>query len=103
VVREYERLITAYPEDIRDVLKRLKDGRFESELSMPTLKDYVEEITTALNKVAAALVVSAVILGLFLIGRGQGGRLASWLPRAIAEFWWVSAILLLIVFYFRKR
>jgi ubiquinone biosynthesis protein len=101
--RQYEQLIVNYPDDFRDVVKRIKDGRFETEISIPELKTHVEEIKTSLNKVATALVVSAVVFGLFVTGRGQGEAFVWWLPYAFAEFWWVLVILFLIAFYFRKQ
>jgi ubiquinone biosynthesis protein len=101
--RQYEQMIVNYPDDFRDVVKRIKDGRFENEISMPELKSHVEEIKAGLNKVATALVVAAVVFGLFMTGRGHGEAFVWSLPRLLAEFWWVAVILFLIAFYFRKQ
>lgn len=103
VVRDYDRLIASYPEDMRQVMRRLKDGKFEAEIRMPELKGHVEDIKKGLNKVALALLVSSVVFGLFFIGRGQGDAFAAWIPWAGVQFWWVTLILALIGLYLRKR
>lgn len=103
VALDYERLITSYPEDMRQVMRRLKDGKFEAEIRIPELKGHVEEIKKGLNKVAVALLISSVVFGLFFIGRGQGDTFAAWIPAVAMQFWWVTLILVLIVMYLRKR
>jgi len=103
VALDYDRLIASYPEDMRQVMRRLKDGRFEAEIQIPELKSYVEEIKKSLNKVALALFISSVVFGLFFIGRGQGDAFAEWFPRAAMQFWWVTILLFLIGLYLRKR
>jgi len=103
VARDYDRLIASYPEDMRQVMRRLKDGRFEAEIQIPELKAHVEEIKKGLNKVALALLISSVVFGLFFIGRGQGDAFAPWVAQAAMQFWWVTIILFLIVLYLRKR
>jgi ubiquinone biosynthesis protein len=104
VARQYDRLIATYPDDVRDVLKRIKDGKFETEMSMPELKTYVDDLKVSLNKVAAALIFAAVIFGLFQLGRGQDVEVfIATLNRVMREYWWMPALLLLIALYFRKR
>jgi ubiquinone biosynthesis protein len=103
VAGDYDRLIASYPDDIRQVMRRFKEGRFETEITIPELKGHVEAFKKSVNKVAMALIVSSVIVGLFFIGRGQGAQFVWGLPRAAVEFWWVTAALLLIAWYFRKR
>jgi ubiquinone biosynthesis protein len=101
--RRYDRAFVDFPDDFRAIVKRIKDGRIEGELSIPELRGYVTELRIALNKVAVAIVVAATILGLFVVGRGRGLGFLPWLAVNLVGLWWIVALLLLVAFYFRRR
>ncbi len=103
VARDYDRLIGRYPEDVRDVLKRWKDGKYEAEIRVPNLEKQVAEIQSSLSKLSVALVLSSIILGLFIVGRGQGADFARRAAATVMQMWWLPVLFLLAVFYFRKR
>src|SRR5262249_42649751 len=103
VARDYDRLIAAYPDDLRGALGKIKDGKFEMEVRMPELRGYVTEIGAALNKVAVAVVIASVVFGLFFVGRGQGPGFLPSILRASVQVWWVVLALLIVVWYVRRR
>lgn len=103
VLRDYDRLIASYPEDLREAMKKIKEGKFETEMHMPELRGYVSDIQKALHKLSVSLVVSAVIFGIFYLGRGQGDRFLQTFIGNFANYWWVILSLILIILYFRKR
>jgi len=102
IVKDYDSLLAEYPDDFRQIVKRIKDAKLTIELNMPELGEHVREIKQALLKLASALVTSSVIFGLFLIGRGQGPDFPRWLLYNLQNFWWVILALLMVVLYFRR-
>jgi ubiquinone biosynthesis protein len=101
-LKDYDRLIVDYPEDFRDVIKKVTEGKFEIEMHMPELSGYVAEIRTALHKLSVAVVVAAIIFGLFFLGRGQDFKFLQWLLDNWYKLWWVILILILVILYLRK-
>jgi ubiquinone biosynthesis protein len=68
-IRDYDKLVMNFPDDYRDIVQKIKDGRVDAYL--PQLDPYVDRIEKALTKLCLALIVASVFFGLCYLGRGK--------------------------------
>ena len=104
---DYQRLTRELPDDLREIIKQFKGANLNvvynlSEDLDTTVRSQVGQLTRALNKLGAALIVSATILGLFHFLKDRDVQFLPWLADSFAPFWPVVLILATLFFYFRR-
>jgi ubiquinone biosynthesis protein len=102
ILKDYDRLTAEFPNDFREVIKRVKEGKIAAEIYIPELQGYVVEIRSAMYMLATSIVIASIVFGLFFLGRGQGFQFLPELLGAAAEFRWVIVALVIMLLYIRK-
>jgi len=105
VLKDYDRLMANFPEDFLEIMKKIKDGKLsiETQISMPQLDKYVADIRKSMQDFSLAIVLAAIIFGLFHMGRGQGPDFLKDVLGYLPQLWWVVILIIIILLYFRKR
>lgn len=103
VVQAYGRFASRFPDDMHEVMGKIKQGKFDLRIQMPELVSQLSGIRTGLHKLAVSIVVSSVIFGLFYLGRGQDTAFFAWLFSTMGDIWWIALLLILFVFYLNRR
>jgi ubiquinone biosynthesis protein len=98
-IKEYYRLLTEFPSEINEIIYKIKEGRFKTMIELKGFEPLVEHIDIASNRVAAAIIVAALIIGASIISQWDQTRMAGIIVFFIAGvlgFW-------LLVKLFRKN
>jgi ubiquinone biosynthesis protein len=82
VIKDYDRLAVNFPDDYRDIVQKIKDGKIDAYL--PQLDPLVDRIEKALNKLCIAVIIAAIIFGLFYLGRNKP---PNFLVERMAQSW----------------
>ncbi|MCX6249630.1 MAG: AarF/ABC1/UbiB kinase family protein [Bacteroidetes bacterium] len=96
---EYYKLIKDFPSDINDIIYKIKEGQFKTQIEIKGFEPLVEHIDRASNRVAIAIVVAALIIGASLISQWEHTKLVGMIVFMLAGFFgfW------LLVKLFRKN
>jgi ubiquinone biosynthesis protein len=92
MIREYDRLVVNFPDDFRDVVRTITEGKFEANMYLPQLDAYVKRVERSLNQLSIAVVLGAIIFGLFFL-RKNVGQVISEMYR---DHFWQFVLLLAI-------
>ncbi len=101
VLRDYNRLISEYPDDLRDIIKTLKDGSYEVEVH--GYRDYIETQRKGYTRIALSMITCSMILGIFLLGYGKGVTNLWDLHTVLPGLPWALGFLLILMFLFSRR
>jgi ubiquinone biosynthesis protein len=71
---EYVKLVKELPSDLNEIIYKLKDGLFRTQIEMKGLEPMVEHIDSASNRVSVAIVLAALIIGASIISQWQEVR-----------------------------
>jgi ubiquinone biosynthesis protein len=102
-LQAYRGFIARFPEDMREMMDTIKEGKFDLRIQMPEVETHLSGIQSGLHKLAVSVAVSTVIFGLFYLGRGQNTEFLAWLLSVKRDIWWIVLLLILFVFYLRRR
>jgi len=70
-------LIEHFPQNISDLLRKLKEGQFEIKLEHQNLENLQDEMKSSSNRISASLIIAALIVGSSLILQQRIGPLIS--------------------------
>jgi ubiquinone biosynthesis protein len=76
-IKEYYRLLTEFPSEINEIIYKIKEGRFKTMIELKGFEPLVEHIDIASNRVSAAIVVAALIIGASIISQWDQTRMAG--------------------------
>ncbi len=103
-VKDYDRLIVNFPDDYRNLIGQLKDGKLEIQITLPQLQMIMRELQRLLRKLPSAMIMAAIVFGLFHIGRGKSFQ-------DVLDFFenvdkrplvMIMALILFVLLYFRR-
>jgi ubiquinone biosynthesis protein len=77
VMDESIELIEHFPQNISDLLRKLKEGQFEIKLEHQNLENLQDEMKSSSNRISASLIIAALIVGSSLILQQRIGPLIS--------------------------
>lgn len=77
VMDESIELIEHFPQNISDLLGKLKEGQFEIKLEHQNLENLQDEMKSSSNRISASLIIAALIVGSSLILQQRIGPLIS--------------------------
>lgn len=72
---EYVRLIRELPADLNDIIYKLKDGLFRTQIEIKGIEPLTDHIDSASNRVSVAIVLAALIIGASIISQWPELRL----------------------------
>lgn len=79
-LKDYYRLLTVIPSELNEIIYKIKEGRFKSQIELKGFEPLEEHIDSASNRVSAAIVVAALIIGASIISQ-------------FSEVRWIGAII----------
>jgi len=89
-LKEYYRLLKEFPSDINDIISRIKEGRFKTQIEVKGIEPLMEHIDSASNRVSIAIVLAALIIGASIISQWEHTRWVGtvvFLLSGIFGFW----------------
>jgi ubiquinone biosynthesis protein len=98
-IKEYYRLLREFPSEINEIIYKIKEGRFKTMIELKGFEPLTEHVDLASNRMSAAIVVAALIIGASIISQWDQTRMAGIIVFAIAGilgFW-------LLIKLFRKN
>jgi ubiquinone biosynthesis protein len=98
-LKDYYRLLREFPSEINEIIYKIKEGRFKTMIEVKGFEPLVDHIDTASNRVSAAIVVAALIIGASIISQWDQTRMAGIIVFSLAGilgFW-------LLIKLFRKN
>jgi ubiquinone biosynthesis protein len=98
-IKDYYRLLTEFPSEINEIIYKIKEGRFKTMIEVKGFEPLMEHVDMASNRVSAAIVVAALIIGASIISQWEQSRMAGIIVFSLAGilgFW-------LLIKLFRKN
>lgn len=96
---EYVKLVRELPADLNEIIYKLKDGLFRTQIEVKGIEPLIEHIDSASNRVSVAIVLAALIIGASILSQWQEVRWVGVIVFSIAGifgFW-------LLIKLFRKN
>lgn len=73
-LKDYYRLVKELPSDLNEILYRIKEGRFKTQIEVRELEHLSEHLETTSSRVSIAIVLAALIIGASIISQWQETR-----------------------------
>ena len=89
-IKDYYRLLTEFPSEINEIIYKIKEGKFKTMIELKGFEPVIDHMDTASNRVSAAIVVAALIIGASIISQWEQTRMAGVVVFGIAGifgFW----------------
>lgn len=102
ILLDYKSQIAKHPRDLRDVIKKIKEGKLKIEIQKSGIETQLRGIQKGLNKLAVSVFVSTIAFGLFYLGRGHGIQFLTQFTDFCTDFWWIVLLFILTILYLRK-
>ena len=85
-IKEYYKLIKELPSDLNEIIYKIKEGRFKTQIEIKGFEPLVEHIDIKLNRVSIAIVVAALIIGASIISQWEKTRWIGTIVFVLAGF-----------------
>jgi ubiquinone biosynthesis protein len=98
-IKEYYRLLKEFPSEINEIIYKIKEGRFKTMIELKGFEPLTEHVDLASNRMSAAIIVAALIIGASIISQWDQTRMAGIIVFSLAGvlgFW-------LLIKLFRKN
>jgi ubiquinone biosynthesis protein len=95
-LKEYYKLIREIPSDLNEIIYKIKEGRFRTQIEVKGIEPLLEHIDSASNRVAIAIVLASLIIGASIITQWEQIRWIGTIVFSIAGvvgFWLVVKLL----------
>jgi len=73
-IREYLRLVKELPSDLNEIIFKIKEGRFKTQIEVRGLEPLSEHLDTSSTRVSIAIVLAALIIGASIISQWEQTR-----------------------------
>ncbi len=95
-LKEYYRLVTEMPADLSEIISKMKEGRFKTQIELKGFEPLIEHMDLLANRLAIAIVLAALIIGASILStweqvRWVGGAVFS--LAGIIGFWLLIKLL----------
>lgn len=93
---DYYKLIKELPSDLNEIIYRLKEGRFKTQIEVKGIEPLVEHIDSSSNRVAVSIVLAALIIGASILSQWEQIRWVGTIVFSLAGilgFWLVIKLL----------
>jgi len=71
---EYYKLLKELPTDLNEIIYKIKEGRFKTQIEVRGLEPLVEHIDSSSNRVSIAIVIAALVIGASIISQWEQTR-----------------------------
>ena len=98
-IKDYYRFLMEFPSEINEIIYKIKEGRFKTMIELKGFEPLTEHVDLASNRMSAAIVVAALIIGASIISQWDQTRMAGIIVFSLAGilgFW-------LLIKLFRKN
>ena len=95
-LKDYYTLLKELPSDLNDIIYKIKEGRFKTQIEVKGIEPLIEHIESASNRVAIAIVLAALIIGASIISQWEQIRWIGGIVFGLAGifgFWLVVKLL----------
>ena len=79
-LKEYYRLVTEMPADLNEIISKIKEGRFKTQIELKGFEPLIEHMDTLGNRLAIAIVLAALIIGASILSQWEQVR---WIGTAV--------------------
>jgi len=73
-LKEYYKLVKEFPSDINEIIYKIKEGKFKTQIEVKGFEPLMDHIDTASNRVSTAIVLAALIIGASIISQWEHTR-----------------------------
>ncbi|MEI6681566.1 MAG: AarF/UbiB family protein [Bacteroidota bacterium] len=73
-IREYYKLVQELPADLNEILNRLKEGKFKTQIEIKGMEPLSDQLDTSSSRVSIAIVLAALIIGASIISQWEQTR-----------------------------
>ena len=73
-LKEYYRLVMELPSELNEIIYKIKEGKFKTQIEIKGFEPLVEEIEQTSNRVSIAIVLAALIIGGSIISQQEDIR-----------------------------
>ncbi|MCX6280602.1 MAG: AarF/UbiB family protein [Bacteroidetes bacterium] len=79
-LKEYYILVTELPSDLNEIISKIKEGRFKTQIELKGFEPLIEHMDTIGNRLAIAIVLAALIIGASILSQWEQVR---WIGTAV--------------------
>ncbi len=79
-LKEYYRLVTEIPADLNEIISKIKEGRFKTQIELKGFEPLIEHIDAFGNRLSIAIVLAALIIGASILSQWEQVR---WIGTAV--------------------
>jgi ubiquinone biosynthesis protein len=76
-IKEYYKLIREFPSELNEIIYKVKEGKFKTMIELKGFEPLMEHIDSSTNRVSAAIIVAALIIGASIISQWNQTRMAG--------------------------
>ncbi len=95
-LKEYYKLVREFPSDINEIIYKIKEGKFKTQIEVKGFEPLMEHIDSSSNRVSIAIVLAALIIGASIISQWEHTRWVGTVVFCMAGifgFWLVVKLL----------
>lgn len=95
-LKDYYKLVKEFPSEINEIIYKIKEGRFRTQIEVKGLEPLMEHIDNASNRISLAIVLAALIIGASIISQWEQIRWIGGIVFTLAGivgFWLVVKLL----------
>jgi ubiquinone biosynthesis protein len=98
-LKEYYLLITEFPADLNEIISKIKEGKFKTQIELKGFEPLIEHMDVLGNRLAVAIVLAALIIGASILSQWEQVRWVGTSVFILAGFFGF----LLLIKLFRKN
>jgi ubiquinone biosynthesis protein len=99
-LKDYYKLITELPSELNEIIYKIKEGKFRTQIDLKGFEPLTEHIDMASNRVSIAIVLAALIIGASILSQWQDVR---WIGAVVFMIAGLFAFWLLIRLFRRNK
>jgi ubiquinone biosynthesis protein len=99
-LKEYYRLVTEFPADLNEIISKIKEGKFKTQIELKGFEPLIEHMDTLGNRLAIAIVLAALIIGASILSQWEQVR---WIGTAVFSLAGIFGFWLLIKLLRRNK
>ena len=73
-LKEYYKLLKEFPSDLNEIIYKIKEGKFKTQIEVKGFEPLMEHIDSSSNRVSIAIVLAALIIGASIISQWEHTR-----------------------------
>jgi len=85
-LKEYYKLVKEFPSDLNEIINRIKEGKFKTQIELKGFEPLMERLDTASSRVSIAIVLAALIIGASIISQWEQVRWIGTIVFGLAVF-----------------